>query len=55
MLHIREKRFALDIGTRSVVGIILEIEQESYNLIDILSQGHWTMIDRLPLAGAIHE
>ncbi len=40
----QEKRFTLDIETRSVVGIILEIEQESYNLIDILSQEHWTMI-----------
>ncbi|MGE7605107.1 hypothetical protein ACQKML_00745 [Peribacillus frigoritolerans] len=33
-----EKRFRLNIETQSVVGIILEIEQESYHLIDNLSQ-----------------
>lgn len=39
-----EKRFALDIGTRSVVGIILEIEQESYNLLIFYLKSIWTMI-----------
>ncbi|MEF2093635.1 hypothetical protein V3595_03025 [Bacillus sp. CFBP9009] len=45
----QEKRFPLDIGIRSVVGIILEIEQESYNLIANFSQEHWTLIKELQL------
>ncbi|MFJ7637589.1 cell division protein FtsA [Peribacillus sp. NPDC097206] len=47
-----EKLFALDIGTRSVVGIILEKEQESYNIIDILSEEH---SERAMLDGQIHD
>ena len=31
-----EKLFALDIGTRSVVGIILEANDEHYHVADIL-------------------
>ena len=47
-----EKLFALDIGTRSVVGIILEKNQESYNIIDILSEEH---SERAMLDGQIHD
>ncbi|MFD4816792.1 cell division protein FtsA [Peribacillus butanolivorans] len=47
-----EKLFALDIGTRSVVGIILEKKQESYNIIDILSEEH---SERAMLDGQIHD
>ncbi|MGE7182516.1 cell division protein FtsA [Peribacillus sp. NPDC006672] len=48
----KEKLFALDIGTRSVVGIILEKEHESYNIVDILSQEH---SERAMLDGQIHD
>ncbi len=44
--------FALDIGTRSVVGIILEKSDKSYNIIDILSQEH---SERAMLDGQIHD
>ena len=44
--------FALDIGTRSVVGIILEKSDESYKIIDILSQEH---SERAMLDGQIHD
>lgn len=47
-----EKLFALDIGTRSVVGIILEKSDESYKIIDILSQEH---SERAMLDGQIHD
>ncbi|AOH56129.1 cell division protein [Peribacillus muralis] len=48
----QEKLFALDIGTRSVVGIILEKEQECYKIVDILSQEH---SERAMLDGQIHD
>ena len=41
-----EKRITQNIETQSVVGIILEIEQESYHLIEL---------NLLPLAGAIQN
>ena len=47
-----ETLFALDIGTRSVVGIILEKSEESYKIIDILSQEH---SERAMLDGQIHD
>lgn len=48
----QEKLFALDIGTRSVVGIILEKEQECYKIVDILS---WEHSERAMLDGQIHD
>ncbi|WP_285765703.1 pilus assembly protein PilM [Peribacillus sp. SI8-4] len=48
----QEKLFALDIGTRSVVGIILEKEQECYKIVDILSKEH---SERAMLDGQIHD
>jgi cell division protein FtsA len=49
----KRKIFALDIGTRSVVGIILiENEQKQYEVIDILSQEHK---ERAMLDGQIHD
>lgn len=47
-----KKVFALDIGTRSVVGIILEKEDESFHVIDILSREH---AERSMLDGQIHD
>ncbi|RIW35710.1 cell division protein [Bacillus salacetis] len=48
-----KKIFALDIGTRSVVGIILiENEEKKYEVIDILSQEHK---ERAMLDGQIHD
>lgn len=49
----RKKLFALDIGTRSVVGIILEeTSNESFHVIDILSIEH---SERAMLDGQIHD
>ena len=42
----------MDIGTRSVVGIILEKSDKSYKIIDILSQEH---SERAMLDGQIHD
>lgn len=47
-----EKLFALDIGTRSVVGIILEKQDTTYEVKDILSQEH---TERAMLDGQIHD
>ncbi len=47
-----ETLFALDIGTRSVVGIILEKSDKRYKIIDILSQEH---SERAMLDGQIHD
>ena len=47
-----EKLFALDIGTRSVVGIILEKEQDQYEVKDILAIEH---SERAMLDGQIHD
>ncbi|TYS19785.1 cell division protein FtsA [Rossellomorea vietnamensis] len=49
----KKKIFALDIGTRSVVGIILiENENKQFEVIDILSQEHK---ERAMLDGQIHD
>lgn len=48
----KKKIFALDIGTRSVVGIILEEENKQYNVADILVKEH---IERAMLDGQIHD
>ncbi len=48
----QEKLFALDIGTRSVVGIILEKNEENYCVIDITSIEH---TERAMLDGQIHD
>ncbi|WP_338449137.1 cell division protein FtsA [Niallia oryzisoli] len=49
----QKKLFALDIGTRSVVGIILEeVNQQSYQVIDILMIEH---SERAMLDGQIHD
>lgn len=47
-----EKLFALDIGTRSVVGIILEAEAEKYHVADILVKEHK---ERAMVDGQIHN
>jgi cell division protein FtsA len=44
--------FALDIGTRSVVGIILEKTTETFHIVDILSKEH---SERSMLDGQIHD
>ncbi|MER2261030.1 MAG: pilus assembly protein PilM [Psychrobacillus sp.] len=46
------KLFALDIGTRSVVGIILEERDESFHVVDILVEEHK---ERAMLDGQIHN
>lgn len=48
----QEKLFALDIGTRSVVGIILEKKDAGYMVTDILSKEH---VERAMLDGQIHD
>ncbi|WP_338472051.1 cell division protein FtsA [Niallia sp. XMNu-256] len=48
----RKKLFALDIGTRSVVGIILEVHENEYDVIDILTVEH---SERAMLDGQIHD
>ncbi|MDQ0221106.1 cell division protein FtsA [Peribacillus cavernae] len=48
----QEKIFALDIGTRSVVGIILEKQDENYIVKDILEKEH---TERAMLDGQIHD
>lgn len=47
-----KKLFALDIGTRSVVGIILEEFNEQYRVVDMLSIEH---AERAMLDGQIHD
>ncbi|MEE1132922.1 MAG: pilus assembly protein PilM [Caryophanon sp.] len=47
-----EKLFALDIGTRSVVGIILEQRDEQFHVIDILAKEHK---ERAMVDGQIHN
>lgn len=46
------KIFALDIGTRSVVGIILEEENHQYRVVDILMKEHK---ERAMIDGQIHN
>lgn len=48
----QEKLFALDIGTRSVVGIILEKEEDSYCVTDVTTIEH---TERAMLDGQIHD
>lgn len=48
----QEKLFALDIGTRSVVGIILEKEGERYRVTDVKTIEH---TERAMLDGQIHD
>lgn len=48
----KKKLFALDIGTRSVVGIILEEHDGQYHVIDILAKEH---TKRSMLDGQIHD
>lgn len=47
-----EKIFALDIGTRSVVGIILEQRKDSYHVTDLISEEHK---ERAMVDGQIHN
>lgn len=47
-----EKLFALDIGTRSVVGIILEQIGENYHVVDLISKEHK---ERAMVDGQIHN
>lgn len=48
----KKKLFALDIGTRSVVGIILEEINQQYHVIDMLAIEH---SERAMLDGQIHD
>jgi cell division protein FtsA len=50
--QLAEKLFALDIGTRSVVGIILEEKNDSYHVADLVIEEH---IERAMLDGQIHN
>lgn len=51
-ISLSEKLFALDIGTRSVVGIILEVQGENFHVADILSKEHK---ERAMVDGQIHN
>ncbi|CAM3968134.1 cell division FtsA domain-containing protein [Mesobacillus thioparans] len=51
-MHVNNKLFALDIGTRSVVGIILEESDGHYEAIEIVIREHK---DRSMLDGQIHD
>jgi cell division protein FtsA len=51
-LHSNNKLFALDIGTRSVVGIILEQSDGHYEAVDIIVREHK---ERSMLDGQIHD
>ncbi|PLT32257.1 cell division protein FtsA [Bacillus sp. V5-8f] len=48
----QEQIFALDIGTRSVVGIIIQKQDENYFVKDIISKEH---TERAMLDGQIHD
>ncbi|MBU8879758.1 cell division protein FtsA [Bacillus sp. FJAT-29790] len=48
----QNKLFALDIGTRSVIGIILEEQEGQYHVVDILVKEH---PERAMLDGQIHD
>ncbi|TKC15846.1 cell division protein FtsA [Robertmurraya kyonggiensis] len=48
----KKKLFALDIGTRSVVGIILEEHNQQYHVVDMLAIEH---SERAMLDGQIHD
>ena len=49
---VTKKIFALDIGTRSVVGIILEIRDKKYIITDVIIKEH---TERAMLDGQIHD
>lgn len=51
-ITLTEKLFALDIGTRSVVGIILHANGDQYHVADILSKEHK---ERAMVDGQIHN
>jgi cell division protein FtsA len=51
-MHSNKKIFALDIGTRSVVGIILEEHENQYRVLDMRSEEHQ---ERAMLDGQIHD
>ncbi|MEH7886027.1 cell division FtsA domain-containing protein [Bacillus sp. JJ1609] len=51
-MQVKDKLFALDIGTRSVVGIILEESDGRHEVIDILVREHE---ERSMLDGQIHD
>lgn len=51
-MQVKDKLFALDIGTRSVVGIILEESDGRHEVIDILVREHK---ERSMLDGQIHD
>lgn len=51
-MHEKRKIFALDIGTRSVVGVILEKQEEQYNVLDIHMKEH---AERAMIDGQIHD
>ncbi|WP_335697686.1 MULTISPECIES: cell division protein FtsA [unclassified Sporosarcina] len=46
------KLFALDIGTRSVVGIVLEEQDDSFHIVDLISKEHK---ERSMIDGQIHN
>lgn len=46
------KLFALDIGTRSVVGIVLEEQNDSFHIVDLISKEHK---ERSMIDGQIHN
>ncbi|MEK3890364.1 cell division protein FtsA [Bacillus sp. FSL K6-3431] len=46
------KIFALDIGTRSVVGIVLEVIQDEFHVLDLIVKEHQ---ERAMLDGQIHD
>lgn len=52
LLQEQKKLFALDIGTRSVIGIILEEQNGQYQVIDALMKEH---SERAMLDGQIHD
>ena len=51
-VSLTEKLFALDIGTRSVVGIILEVNEDQHHVADILVKEHK---ERAMVDGQIHN
>lgn len=52
MRILSKKLFALDIGTRSVVGIVLELQGDSFHVVDLLSKEHK---ERSMIDGQIHN
>ncbi len=52
MKNLTSKLFALDIGTRSVVGIILDEQEDGYHVVDLVSEEHK---ERAMVDGQIHN